>query len=87
MNKPYQVSPNIVHRNQNGRVIMLEVEGTKLYELEDDVSVRVWELILEGKTVSEINDAIEAEFDTPPESSTFVREFIDSLIENNIIYA
>lgn len=85
MTKNFSISPNIVHRKLNNKVILLEIVGSNLYELEDDVSIRVWELLISGESIDSILETIEDEFDTTQGADLQIKEFIDSLVENGIL--
>lgn len=85
MTKNFKISPNIVHRKLNNKVILLEIVGSNLYELEDDVSIRVWELLVSGESLDSILETIEDEFDTTQGADLQIKEFIDSLVENGIL--
>ncbi len=64
----YQKDPNIVSREIGGEVILVPIKRkladvNAIYLLQDDVSIRIWELIDGQRNVHEIRDTICKEFD------------------------
>ena len=60
------VPDDVVFRDVVGEAMILHL-GTGVYFGLDAVATRVWELIVEGRRVQDVCDAIAAEFDAPAE--------------------
>ena len=60
------VPDDVVFRDVVGEAKILHL-GSGVYFGLDAVATRVWELIVEGRRLQEVRDAIAAEFDAPPE--------------------
>lgn len=51
---------------QGGRTVLLDQRGGEYIGL-DEVGTRIWELLAEGRDLSRVVDALEAEYDAPRE--------------------
>ena len=71
-----QASSNQVSSDLGGEVVILDLAGSKYFGL-DGVGARVWELLQGGATVSELNEAVLAEYDVDPETC---RRDIEALV-------
>ena len=64
----FAVSEQVVAREVGGEMVLLDLESGQYFGL-DPVGGRIWELLPEKpRTLSEVCDAIEAEFDAPRET-------------------
>jgi len=74
MEKRYKKHPDIVSRKIADEVILVPIKRkladvNSIYLLQNDVSVRIWELIDGQRRVGEIKEIICEEFDVSPEQA------------------
>ncbi len=85
--KCYQKEPNIVSRKIGDEVILVPIKRklanvNAIYLLQDDVSIRIWELIDGRRKVHEIIDIICAEFEVDQqEAEDDLIKFLKQLIK------
>ena len=61
----FTVSDDVVSREVGGEMVLLDLESGQYFGL-DTVGGRIWELLSERpRSLKELSDAIEAEFDAP----------------------
>lgn len=83
--KSYQKDPNIVSRKIDDEVILVPIKRkladvNAIYLLQDDVSVRIWELIDGKRPVREIKEIISREFEVDPkQAEDDLTEFLEQL--------
>lgn len=65
LNDKFSVCDEVVARELGGETVLLDLNSGLYFGL-DSVGGRIWELLSEGpRTLAELCDAIEAEFDAP----------------------
>lgn len=78
--QPLAAAPQVSVAHRDGRAVLMDLRSGSYYGL-DAVGTRVWHLILDHKTPTEIFDTVEQEYDAP---STQVRadsrRFLTSLL-------
>ncbi len=78
-------SPQVIYENIDGELILVHMErGT--YYTTDDVGAVLWGLIESRSTVSEMHEALRAQFEASPEEiEAAIASFIELLIAEDII--
>jgi hypothetical protein len=75
------VHPSVISRELSGELVLLNLESGVYYGL-DHVGTRVWQLLLEDKSVSDVCDAMVGEYEVQPDVlqedvSALVRELCE----------
>jgi Coenzyme PQQ synthesis protein D (PqqD) len=75
------VHPSVISRELSGELVLLNLESGVYYGL-DHVGTRVWQLLLQDKTVGDVCDAMLEEYEVQPDAlqgdvSALVRELYE----------
>lgn len=65
-NGRFEVAPSQVSSDLGGEVVILDLDGGEYFGL-DGVGARIWELLHEAHTLSELTSVIASEYDVDPE--------------------
>lgn len=83
----YRVSRRVVCALQADRAVLLDPKGGAYYGL-DPVGSRIWELLAEPRTIPELTERLEAEYDASPERLRADAEMLlSALFEANLLEA
>ena len=61
-----EASSSVVTREIGGEMVLMDLESGNYFGL-NSIGGQVWQALEEGKTIKELCDQIEQEFDVPPE--------------------
>ena len=90
-----QISDSVLHRNSEiihapvgtDDLVMLSVEAGRYYSL-NAVGRRLWELLEQPRTISDLRAAINAEFDVDKETcEADIIKFVGEMIDNGLVHA
>jgi hypothetical protein len=74
-----------VSSDVRGRAVILGIKSGKYYSL-SDVGARIWELLQQPRTVGEIGEAIQAEYEVEPERChDDLLKLLDSLLAEELV--
>ena len=62
----FAVHPSVIARELSGETVLLNLESGVYYGL-DAVGTRVWQLLMQGRTVASVCETMIAEYDVAPE--------------------
>lgn len=68
--------PDVVSQIVEGETVLVHLQTNEIYALNSTAS-RAWELLVGGRNTSEIHEALQAEFDVPPDQ---LRDELDALM-------
>ncbi len=84
---PLVRSESVVFTELDDQVVMLDPESAKYYEL-DPVGARIWMLLEDKPSMTELRDALTAEFDVDGETClNDLADFLDNLAGLGLISA
>jgi len=87
LNKVYKKDPNMVGRKIEDEIILVPIKRDAadleaIYNLNNEVSVKIWELIDGKRSIREIKDKILEEFNVKEEKlEKDLEEFVSDLLE------
>ncbi len=85
INTTVQASPEIVTNTLGEEVVMMSIEKSAYYGL-DEIGSRIWELIASERTVSSICDILVREYDVPREEcEQDILAWLNELAEQNLV--
>lgn len=83
----FEPAPDVVFRDLGGEAVLLHL-GTATYFGLDDVGTRVWQLVVDGRSVREVCAALAAEYDAPTEDiERDVSDLLDRLMKKDLLRA
>jgi hypothetical protein len=62
MKRPVRVSPNTLHRELQGETVLLQLDSGEYFGL-DEISTRIWQLIVETGDLSAVEATMLQEFE------------------------
>lgn len=81
----FEPAPDVVFRDLGGEAVLLHL-GTATYFGLDDVGTRVWHLVVEGRSVREVCQALTAEYDAQPDViERDVTTLLDRLMKKDLV--
>lgn len=88
INQSFQASDDVVSREVGGEMVLLDLASGLYFGL-DPVGSRVWEKLSEGATsLTQLVDAIEAEFDAPRDRiESDLAQLLAELTEKHLVAA
>jgi hypothetical protein len=85
MDDTFDIPPTVVARMVGDEVVILDLEAGTYFGL-DPVGARIWELIGEGLTLSNVRDRMLNEYDTPSDTlEQDILELIKALREESLV--
>ena len=79
------IAPDVLFQEVNGELVLLDLEGEVYFGL-DATGTRIWQLLSEGRSVPELLDALETEYDVERAVlEADVDELITQLIEAGLV--
>jgi hypothetical protein len=77
---------NVSLVSRDGRGILMDLNAGLYYGL-DEVAIRIWSLVCEGRTPTEIYSAIECEYDAPASRlRSDATAFLQSLLQFRLVH-
>jgi Coenzyme PQQ synthesis protein D (PqqD) len=81
----FRPQPDVVSRRLDDQTVLVNLRTNRIFEL-NRTGARLWDLLGEGSSESQIVERLLAEFDVPQEQlEREVRELIDSLLDEGLI--
>lgn len=85
MDDTFDIPPTVVARMVGDEVVILDLDAGTYFGL-DPVGARIWELIGEGLTLSNVRDRMLNEYDTQSDTlEQDILELIKALREENLV--
>lgn len=80
-----EASPSVVTREIGGEMVLMDLESGNYFGL-NPVGGQVWQALEEGKSITELCDQIEQEFDVPREQlQQDVLALAEELVERKLV--
>ena len=81
----FRPQPDIVSRRLDDQTVLVNLRTNRIFEL-NRTGARMWELIGEGSSESQVVERLLAEFEVPQEQlEREVRTLLDSLLDEGLI--
>jgi hypothetical protein len=78
-------APGLIATDMDGETVMMDMETGAYFGL-SGVGGRVWDLLAEPHSPSELAEVLVSEFDVDPETCRAdLQQFLESLIENDLV--
>ena len=75
----------VVEAEMNNEMVMMEIETGSYFGV-NEVGARIWKLLAEPKTVSDICDTLQLEFEVDADTCVQdVKKYLEQLIEDKLI--
>jgi predicted nuclease with TOPRIM domain len=58
----YRISPQVLSQEVHGETVLLDLQGESYFGL-NEVGTRVWQMLKEGRSLDEMLDILEGEFE------------------------
>jgi hypothetical protein len=85
MTERYDISPDVLSQEVCGETVLLDLAGEAYFGL-NEVGTRIWQLLKEGCTATEVVDALEREFDAARDVlEADVAALIEQMLKEGII--
>jgi hypothetical protein len=81
----FRPQPDVVSRRLDEQTVLVNLRTNRIFEL-NRTGARLWDLLGEGSSESQIVEGLLAEFEVPQEQlEREVRELLDSLLDEGLI--
>ena len=82
----YKTTEEVTWRDVNGELVVLKLTSGEYFSF-NAIGRLTWMSLSEGKSISDVVDAIAAEYDvTREQAESDVHTFVDGLLSNDLLY-